>query len=377
MSFKPKPLAIAVPESELAGLKSRLKQTRYPDAVAEAGWDYGTDLGFLKRLVGHWAEKFDWRAEEKRLNGFSHHTVEIEHETVHYVHAKGNGGKRVPLLIANGWPSNFVELLPLVPLLTREIDGISFDLVLPSLPGFGYSGKAKQKGMTLTRTAELWQQLMTGLGYDRFLVSGSDLGAGAELSLVKHFPERLLGAHWCNVYSQFQRPEKPTKEEQDYFQRVDMWQFTEAAYAMEQGTKPTTLAVGLNDSPAGLAAWIIEKFHTWGDTGGNVESVFSLDTLCSILSVYWFTETIGSSVRLYKEAFADRDITQPPPKHDVPSGVLIPAECDMPAPRAWGERHLQNLVHWTVLDKGGHFPALEVPDALAGDIRAFYAGIAK
>lgn len=192
---------------------------------------------------------------------------------------------------------------------------------------------------------------------------------------MRNHANRLLGAHWVNVYSAFQRPDDPTEEEQAYFGQVDHRAYTEGAYAMQQGTKPTTLSVGLNDSPAGLAAWIIEKYHSWGDTRGDVESAFSLDTLCSILTVYWLTETIGSSVRLYKESFADYELLTPAPKHDVPQGVILPA-VDMPAPRAWGERHMQNLIRWTELDRGGHFPALEVPDRLAEDIRGFHRDIA-
>lgn len=217
---------------------------------------------------------------------------------------------------------------------------------------------------------------MAELGYDRFLFSGSDLGAGIGIGLVRNYPDRLLGAHYVNVYWQYPRPENPTAEEQEYFQRVDAFTLTEFAYATQQSTKPVTLAVGLNDSPAGLASWIMEKLHRWGDTGGDVESVFPLDTLCSILSVYWFTETIASSVRLYKEAFSDREFMTPMPRHSVPQGVLVPADCDLPAPRAWGERHLQNLVHWNEAKKGGHFPALEVPHLLADDIRAFAQVIA-
>lgn len=369
------PFRIEIPQANIDDLRNRLAQTRFPDEVEDAGWDYGTSIPFLRRLVAHWSERFDWRAAEARLNGFAQFTTEIDGETVHFVHVRGAGSNPTPVLLANGWPSNFVELLPLVPLLTADRDGQSFDVVIPSLPGYGFSGRPKQRGMNLTKAAHLWAKLMTELGYQKFLVSGSDLGSGAELSLVRNHPDRLLGAHWINVYSQYPRPDEPTPEEQEYFQKVDYTGFAEGGYAMVQGTKPTSLAVGLNDSPAGLAAWIVEKFHRWGDTGGDVESVFSLDTLCTLLSVYWFTQTIGSSVRLYKEGLADQELMSPMPQHGVKQGVLVPAECDLPAPRAWGERHLQNLVRWNDARKGGHFPALEVPDILAEDIRGFWRDI--
>jgi len=367
------PFTIAISDTELADLKTRLGQTRFPDTVEGAGWDYGTEDGFLRKFVAHWRNNFDWRAAEGRLNSFPQFKEEIDGETVHFVHVRGQGGKRVPLLLANGWPSNFVELLPLVPLLTAEVNGTSYDVIIPSLQGFGFSGHPTKKGMHLTRMAHVWAQLMTQLGYDKFLAHGSDMGGGVVLGLVRHYGQRLIGAHYANVYSGYPRPEGPTPEEVAYFKRSDFIGLVEGAYAMVQGTKPQSLAVGLNDSPAGMAAWILEKFQRWSLLkNGDIESVYSLDDLCTLLSVYWFSQTIGSSMRLYKEAFADPEILAPLGKHDVPQGVLVPADVDNPAPRAWGERNLQNLVHWTDAGKVGHFPALEDAGHLAADIRAFY-----
>jgi len=365
------PFKIEIPQTRIDDLKSRLAKTRFPDEVEDAGWDYGTNLAFLRTLIDYWQNHFDWKAEEVRLNRFDQFTTTIDGERVHFVHMKGNGAAAVPILLANGWPSNFVELLPLVPALTTFVAGLSFDVVIPSLPGYGFSSRPARRGMNLTRTAGLWAALMTELGYGRFLFSGSDMGAGVGLALVRHHPDRLIGAHWCNVYSQFARPADPTPEEQDYFRKVDYWMYAEGAYAMQQGTKPTTLAVGLNDSPAGLASWIVEKFRSWSDCGGDLQSAFGFDALCSILCVYWFTETIGSSVRLYKEAFADQEFRTPQPPHKVRQAVMVPADCDLPAPRAWGERHLQNIVQWTRLTRGGHFPALEATAEMAADIRTF------
>jgi len=370
------PFTIAIADVDVADLRSRLQHARFPDEVEGAGWDYGTSLAFLRRFVAYWSNAFDWRAAEARLNGYPQFTELVDGETVHFVHVRGKGANPVPVLLTNGWPSNFVELLPLVDRLTAETDGVSFDVIIPSLPGYGFSSRPRKKGMNLTQIGHLWAELMEQLGYSRFLVSGSDLGGGAVLGLVRHYPERLLGAHYCNVFSGYPRPPELTAEEVEYFKRVDYSGFVEGAYALLHGTKPTSLAVGLNDSPAGLAAWIIEKFHHWGHTGGDVESVFPFETLATLLSVYWFTETIGSSVRLYKEAFADQELLAPMPTHGVLQGVLVPAESDLPAPRAWGERNLQNLIHWNEARQGGHFPALEVPDVLADDIRAFHREIA-
>ena len=371
------PFTIAIADAEIADLRSRLQHARFPDEVEDAGWDYGTSVAFLRRFVAYWGTEFDWRAAEARLNRTPQFTEPVDGETVHFVHVRGKGASPVPLLLTNGWPSNFVELLPLVDRLTAETDGVSFDVIIPSLPGYGFSGRPSRKGMNMTRTAELWAGLMHRLGYRRFLTSGSDLGTGAMLGLVRRHPDRLLGAHYCNVFSGYPKPDDPTPEEAGYFQQVAYAGFTDGAYALVHGTKPTSLAMGLNDSPAGLAAWILEKFHRWGDTGGDIERVFPFETLATLLSVYWFTQTIGSSMRLYKEAFADHEIMTPMPRHDVPQGVLVPADCDLPAPRAWGERNLQNLIHWNEARQGGHFPALEVPYVLADDIRAFHREITR
>lgn len=364
------PFTIDISVEQLDDLKSRLRRTRFPDEVEGAKWDYGTNLEFLRKLVHHWRDEYDWKREQDRLNSFPQFMTEIDGEQVHFVHARGRGKNSIPILLANGWPSNFVELLPVVERLGRT-EGGSFSVVVPSLPGYGFSGKPRQRGMNLTRMAHLWAKLMHELGYARFLISSSDMGSGIAVGLLRHCPDRLLGAHWCNVWSGFARPEDPTPEEREYFQRVDGWTFSEGGYFMEQGTKPTTLAVGLNDLPAGLASWIVEKFHSWGDTGGNIESRFSLDTLCTILSVYWFTETIGSSMRLYKEAMQDFEFRNPLPKHNVKQAVFVPAAGDPPPPRAWADRHVQNLVRWTEIGRGGHFPALEIPDEFTADIQGF------
>ncbi|UJW84392.1 epoxide hydrolase family protein [Devosia sp. SL43] len=370
----PTPFTIAVPDADIADLKSRLAATRFPKTIDGVGWGDGTDASFLRRFIDYWGRDYDWRSAEARLNAFPQFTEVIDGETVHFVQVKGRGTTNVPILLTNGWPSNFVELLPLVPLLTEPVDGVAFDVVIPSLPGYGFSSQPTRPGMNLTRVAALMAELMTRLDHDRFLVSGSDLGSGAEMALVRDHPERIIGAHYLNVYFGYPRPADPTPEEQAYFGKVDYWGFAEGAYAMVHMTKPASLAVGLNDSPAGLASWALEHFHKSGDTGGDILNAFELDDLCTILSVYWFTQTIGSSVRLYKEAFADPELSRKAPKHSVPHAILL-LPADNPAPRAWGERNLWNIVRWTELSSGGHFPALEETEAMAHDIRAFHGQI--
>lgn len=370
----PTPFTIAIPDADLADLKARLAATRFPKTLDDTGWSYGIDDSFLRKFVAYWGREFDWHAAETRLNAHPQFTETIDGETVHFVHVRGQGDTNIPILLTNGWPSNFVELLPLVPLLTQPIEGVAFDVVIPSLPGYGFSSQPTEPGMNMSAIAPLWAELMTRLGYGKFLVSGSDMGTGVEMALVRDFPDRLLGAHYINVFSGYPRPEAPTPEEAAYFQQVDYFGFAEGAYVMIQGTKPATLAVGLNDSPAGLAAWIVEKYQTFSDNGGDIANALDLEDLATILSVYWFTQSIGSSVRLYKEAFADPELTKRAPPHEVPHAVLLPP-ADNPAPRAWGERNLRNIVRWTEMSAGGHFPALEEPEAYAHDIRAFHGQI--
>lgn len=369
------PFTIAIPDAALFELEARLGSTRFAPTLAGTGWSYGIEDGFLRGFLTYWAEQYDWRAAETALNSFPQFTEVVDGQTIHFVHARGKGQTNVPILLTNGWPSNFVELLPLVPLLTEAIDGVGFDVIIPSLPGYGFSSQPTAPGMSMSAIAPLWAELMTRLGYDKFLISGSDLGTGVEMTLVRNCPERLIGAHYINAFSGLPRPTDPTPEEQAFLQKADHWTFAEGAYVMLHGTKPATLAVGLNDSPAGLAAWMLEKYQSCSDNGGDVYAAFDRDDLCTILSVYWFSQTIGSSIRLYKEAFADHALMQPMAQHGVPQAIFVPP-FDNPVPRAWGERHFQNLVRWTEATRGGHFPALEIPEEMAHDIRAFYGQIA-
>jgi pimeloyl-ACP methyl ester carboxylesterase len=248
------PFTIVIPDSNLSDLKARLAATRLPQSLPDAGWDYGMDAQVLAEFLRYWEREFDWRATERRLNTFPQFTIEIAGETVHFVHVHGKGSTNVPLLLTNGWPSNFVELLPLVPLLIEPVDGVAFDIVIPSLPGYGFSDQPSRRGISLSTIGPLWAVLMTQLRYDKFFVSGSDMGAGVEMALVRDFPQRLIGAHYINVYFGFPQPHDPTPQERSYLELMNSWSFAEGANAMLKGTNPTTIAVGLNDFPAGLAA---------------------------------------------------------------------------------------------------------------------------
>lgn len=363
-TVRTKPFIAKAPESALRDLRKRLARTRWPDQLEGQAWRYGTELGFLQRLCEYWSERFDWRRAESQLNALPQFKAPIDGAGLHFVHARSRRDDAVPLLMTNGWPSSIFEYLTLIPRLTDA----GFHVVAPTLPGYGFSDRPTASGMNSTRIAELFAQLMSALGYQQFIVHGSDMGAGVAERLRQRCADRLLGVHYSNVYWGYPKPDDPLPEEAEYLRKVQGWQFAEGAYAMLQGTKPQTLSYGLNDSPAGLAAWIVEKFSSWSD--GNVEDVYGFDGLCANLTLYWVTQTIGSSIRLYAEAFADPESKKPPEKGKVPVGVIVFPKDILPAPRAWGERWL-NLVHWTQAQRGGHFPAWEVPDLLLADLQAF------
>jgi len=359
-----RPVTIAIPDGILADLHRRLDATRTIDTLEGASWDYGMDPDALQALLVHW-RTFDWRKAEARINGFAAFEMEVDGAKLHFVHVKGEGKRPIPIILTNGWPSCFTELLPLIPLLTRDSDGLCFDVVIPSLPGYGFSARPKTPGTNITRIAKLWCGLMSALGYDRFLAHGSDMGAGVVERLRANHAGHVMGIHMVNVFSGYPAPKDIGAEEQAFLAEAAPWRMQEGAYAMLHATKPHTIAAGLNDSPAGLAAWIGEKFHAWS----GPEKV-SLDDICTVLTIYWATQTIASSQHLYREAFADAGAMSPPPRSGVPVGVAIFPEDILPAPRAWGERWL-DLTQWTTMPRGGHFPGFEEPSLLAADIRDF------
>ncbi|MGC7403184.1 epoxide hydrolase family protein [Pandoraea pneumonica] len=359
-----KPIHVAIPDEVIDDLHARLGQIRWPDQIEGQDWRQGTELGFLQRLCEHWKGRFDWRSAERALNALPQFRATIDGVGLYLVHARSQRPDGVPLLLVNGWPSSIFEYLEVVPRLTEA----GFHVVIPALPGYGFSDRPTTFGMNGSRIAELFTALMRELGYERFLAHGSDMGAQVVNAVRQYQPDRLLGAHFSNVYWGYPRPSDPTPEEQAFFGRAQGWQFVEGAYAMLHGTKPQTLSYGLNDSPVGLAAWIVEKFKSWSD--GDLENVYGLDGLCANLTLYWVTQTLGSSIRLYAESFSDKKLKQPPERGAVPVGVIVFPKDILPAPRAWGERWY-NIVHWTEASSGGHFGAWEVPELFVQDLRAF------
>lgn len=376
---------VAIADEVLDDLAARLDRTRWPDQVAGADWDYGTELSYLKELVGYWRHDFDWRAQERRLNELPQYVVRIGGLNIHFAHLCGNGPEPLPLVITHGWPSSFCEMYGIARRLADPAaDGAdpadAFDVVVPSLPGFGFSERPGRRGPV--PTDRLWRELMTEvLGYRRFGAHGVDVGARVTSALGRFHGDVAVGIHIGSVDLDWPEPRPPEGElsdaERDYLKRVERWQNEEWAYGILQGTRPQTAAYGLNDSPAGLAAWIVEKFRAWSDCGGDLESRFTKDELLTNVTIYWATETINSSMRRYYEVRHD---PSPRPlklgeRIETPTGIaMFPGEKDLVVPREWAER-CYNVERWTDMPRGGHFPALEEPDLLVDDLRAFFRGL--
>ena len=370
------PFTIHVPEATLEDLRLRLERTRFPDTLEGVSWEDGVDLLYLQQLVTYWLCVYDWRAAERTLNRLPHYRTQVEALGIHFVHQPGTGPAPLPLLLTHGWPGSFVEFTRLIPLLTDPAAHggeaqDAFHVVAPSLPGFGFSDAPRRPGMHHVQIAALWVELMQQLGYERFGAQGGDWGAGVSAALGAFHPAQVIGVHLNYVPAQPPAEISTAEDRQALAQRA-LWQQTEAAYSLLQGTKPQTIGVALDDSPAGLAAWIIEKFRTWSDCGGDVESRFTRDELLTNVMLYWVTRTATSSARLYRER--NRTLGAglvPPHRVEVPTGCAIfPAEIARP-PRSWAEASY-HITRWTEMPSGGHFAAMEEPEALAAEIRAFF-----
>ncbi|MCS5655923.1 MAG: epoxide hydrolase [Dehalococcoidia bacterium] len=376
-----RPFTIAVEDNVLEDLQQRLADTRWPDEIPNTGWDYGSNLAYLKELVEHWRTKFDWRAQEAKLNAFSHFKSEVDGLDIHFIHEKGKGPNPIPLVITHGWPSCFFEMTKIIPLLADPAShggdaADSFDVVAPSLPGFGFSDHAQDRGMEVQRVAGMWNKLMTeNLGYPKFAAQGGDIGSGVTARLGYAHADTLYGIHLTSITrpTPYLGPgSRPvTDAEQALIAQRDKWFADEGGYNHIQGTKPQTLAYGLNDSPVGLAAWIVEKYRTWSDCGGDVEKSYTKDELLTIVTIYWVTQTISSSTRMYFENQKNLWAMEKDQKVPAPAGMaMFPQEISKP-PREWGERSY-DVRRWTEMHSGGHFAALEEPQLLAEEVRAFF-----
>ena len=380
MSAELEPFTLRVSDEAIADLRDRLARTRFPDQAPGDPWAYGTDVGYLRQLVEYWRGAFDWRAEEARLNAFPQYKAPLCGIDLHFLHVPGKGPAPCPLLLLHGWPGSVFEFLELIPRLTDPArfggdPADAFTVVAPSLPGYGLSFKSGQPRFGIKEIADCVAELMHGaLGYTSFAVQGGDWGAITASRLGYAHPEKLIGIHLnlLAIRRDQQDVAKPTPEEQAYLDQRAIWLREETGYSWIQGTKPQTLAFALSDSPAGLAAWIVEKFRTWSDCGSNIETAFTRDRLLANISFYWFTGAIGSSFWPY---YAVRHRPWPLPDGqtvDVPTGYAqFPGEILRP-PRSLAERTYTDIRRWTAMPRGGHFAALEQPEALANEVREFF-----
>ena len=379
MGATPEPFELHVPDAAIADLGARLARTRFPDQPPGAPWATGTDVAWLRGLVDYWRESFDWRAAEARLNAFPQYKVALAGIDLHFLHVPGAGPDPCPLLLAHGWPGSVVEFLELIPRLTDPARfggdaAESFTVVAPSLPGYGLSFAPGQTRFAVAEIADCFAALMTDvLGYRRYAAQGGDWGSFIVSLLAHAHPERLIGIH-LNLLPLRRDPKMvadPSPEERAYLDQLAGFLKEETGYQWIQGTRPQTLAFALTDSPAGLAAWIVEKFRTWSDCGGDLDSVFTKDQLLANIALYWFTGAIGSSFWPY---YARMHGPWPIPDGatiDVPCGYAeFPREILHP-PRSLAARVYSDIRRWSVMARGGHFAAMEQPAALAEEVRAF------
>lgn len=370
---------VDIPEHVLDDLRDRLSHTRFPDEVEGTGWDYGTNLGYMKELVDYWLHTYDWRAREAELNTYHHFRTDIDGMGIHFIHERGKGPDPLPIILTHGWPDSFYRYYKIIPLLTDPAahggdPADAFDVIVPSMPGYGFSERPQDRGMTSARIADLWARLMTDvLGYERFAAGGGDIGSGVSQLLALRHPERVVALHLTDVGFFSLGADIPdlSENEREYLDAIQQLWMQEGAYNMVQSTKPQTIAYGLNDSPAGLAAWIVEKFRSWSDCGGDIERRFSKDELLTNIMIYWATEAIGSSIRLYYENMHALPLSFLKQRIDVPVGMAVFPKDFIPPPREWVERRL-NVERWTEMPRGGHFTAMEEPDLFVRDIREFF-----
>jgi pimeloyl-ACP methyl ester carboxylesterase len=368
---------IHVEDAVLEDLRDRLARTRFPDQLEGTGWDYGLPTDYLCQLVDYWRQTYDWRAQEAHLNELDHFRTTIDGQSIHFVHSRSTNPDAFPLLLIHGWPGSIVEFQRVIPLLTQpEAHGgesvDSFDVIAPSLPGYGFSEPPRTPGWDIRRIAHAFTALMSRLGYPRYGAQGGDWGAQISTRLGAYDPDHCVALH-LNMPIGTPPPDPAPLSDEEQTDLADMAQFQrgESGYANEQGTKPQTLGAGLNDSPAGLLAWIVEKFRGWSDCEGDPETVFTKDQLITNVMLYWVTQTITSSARLYRETMQGGALVEAVPFIDAPTGVArFPKEI-LRWPRSWVE-HQYNLTHWTAMPRGGHFAAMEQPELFVDDVRRFF-----
>jgi pimeloyl-ACP methyl ester carboxylesterase len=376
------PYDIHVTDEALRDLRERLKHTRWPDELPGARWEYGAKLAYMQDLVSYWQTDFDWRVQEQKINHFANYQGQIDGLHIHFIHEHGHGPYPLPLLIVHGWPSSFYEALDILPLLTDPASfggdpADAFDVIVPSLPGYGFSDRPAHPGMTSRQISVLLVQLMQGLGYERFAAHAYDIGASILGHLCLDFPHHLIGYHTTEPANAtpYLGPGAPalSEAERAYVEYQQRWDREEGGYDHIQSTRPQTLAYGLNDSPAGLAAWIIEKWYVWTDPpNGDLNRHFTRDQLLANVMIYWVTETINSANRLYYERDHSPTPRRPEDRIQVPTGVALTTQQIERAPREYLQRIYIDIRSWIDFGRGGHFILLEEPQLVAEALRTFF-----
>jgi pimeloyl-ACP methyl ester carboxylesterase len=376
------PFTVSVADAAVADLNLRLERTRWPDEVGEGTWEYGMPRKVLRDVVEYWRDHFDWRASERRLNSLPQFTIEIDGRIVHYVHVKGADPESVPLVLTHGWPGSFVEMYKIIPMLVdptnNGLTGFrSFDVIVPSLPGFGFSQAPASPGMNSCAVASIWHRLMAALGHSSYFAQGGDIGSGVTTWLARLYPDHVRAIHLNFISGSYQpsltEADRPlSRAESEWLAARTRWVEREGGYSHIQATKPQTIAYSLTDSPAGLAAWLLEKFFAWSDGSGDLTQRFDLDELLTNVAVYWFSGNVAATLRMYQEnarqplRFGSGERIGP-----ALSYARFPGEIINP-PREWVER-VFNVARWTEMPVGGHFAALEQPRALASDIHEAFS----
>jgi len=379
MTTKPdtvQPFKINIPQATLDDLQDRLARTRWPAEVKGVGWDYGTNVGYMKELADYWQHKYDWRKHETELNKFAHFKADVDGVNIHFIHERGKGPNAKPLILTHGWPDSFYRFHKVIPMLTEPVKyggkpEDSFDVIVPSIPGFGFSDRVP---MSEGEVADLWVKLMRDvLGYKQFTAGGGDVGSNVTKSLAFKYPEAVMAIHLTDVGYPTGQEDFSTmsQAEQEFARFIQGWWFKEGGYAMIQMTKPQTLAYGLNDSPVAWAAWAMTLL---GEVEKNEKPLKSQDELLTNLTIYWVTQTIGSSIRSYNKSAQTESAMKPGDRVQVPTAV---ARCalDAPLPREWAERNV-NLQHYSEIP-AGHFAAWEAPEAFVQDLREAFRQILK
>jgi pimeloyl-ACP methyl ester carboxylesterase len=357
------PFRIDIPQAQLDDLHARLDLTRWPDELPGVGWSYGVPLDYLKELAYYWRHDYDWRAQERRLNEFPQFTTEIDGQNVHFLHVRSPREDALPLIITHGWPGSVAEFLKILEPLSED-----FHLVVPSIPGYAFSGPTTETGWDVVRVARAWAELMRRLGYDRYAAHGGDWGSTISRELGRIDAGHVTAVHVTMLSGPHQDTEDLAEEEQRRVDRRRLYQQQQSGYAMVQSQRPQTLAYGLHDSPVGQLAWIVEKFLEWTDSTDRPEDAVDRDQLLTNVMLYWLTGTAGSSARFYKESATIWFTPQQP--SPTPTGVAVfPADIALPI-RRFAEVS-NTIVHWTEHDRGGHFAAMEQPELLVTDLRKF------